>query len=448
MDFDVIVVGAGPGGCVAARNLARLDMNVGLFDANDRDKVGNTIIIEAEKAMFKTVDVDPPKADEIPYHPLRVRVFSPRGVEAFTLDKEPPSIALFLDKFVQRLLRDAIDAGVKFFDGHKATGPVISEGRVQGVTFEHKGIKQEARASLVIDATGFNASLVSKLDPEMGIEFPRRKSDIVIAENYYHEIDPVAAEDAIKDRRHLDEEIWIRIGFAGPYSTEFSHLSMKNKRAYILIGKKADHDGPPVADYVERFRERQGYYGEQLHGGGGPICISHSLDKLVADGFMVIGEAASQVIPAHGSGVASALYAGRLASNAAAQALKDGEPTTAALWPYCRQYQSGRGGVLAAMNVTRLMVDSFAENIITPMLESGVMQSEDLYNAGIPKATAMSISSIPRRLKGLLKSPQLILPLAKMSRLALQVQKHYSKYPRQYDPDSFASWKRKANSCF
>lgn len=144
MDFDVIIIGAGPGGCVAARDLARAGFRVALFDSDSRETLGKTIIIEAEKAMFDTVSVAHPSGDEIPYHPKTVRVFSARGKEAFQFKRELPSYGIFLDRMVKRMLAEAEQNEAEFFGGWRALGPVVSDGKVTGASFEHAGSRRKS----------------------------------------------------------------------------------------------------------------------------------------------------------------------------------------------------------------------------------------------------------------------------------------------------------------
>ncbi len=448
MDFDVVVVGAGPGGCIAARDLARAGFQVGLFDSDTRENLGKTVIIEAEKVMFDTVSVTHPNAEEIPYHPKSVRIFSGRGKEAFVLQKELPSYGIYLDRMVKRFRADAEKSGAKFFGGFRALGPVVSEGRVAGVVFQNREQKQEARARLVIDATGFNAALLRKLDPGLGIEFEEKPGDIVVAANQFCEIDPAKAEQAVSSGRRKDEEVWNYLSPYGSYSTRYSHLSVKNKRAYILVGLKADYDMPAPDELIERFKREQGYYGKSLYRGKGSIRIRHSLERLVADGFMAIGEAACQVIPAHGSGVSSAMYAGHLAAQAAIPALSKGQATTAELWPYAREYQSGRGAVLATLSAVRLMADSLSQDQLAAMLEQGIMTEDDLSSAFVPAFAKISISSFPRRIIGFAKNSGVIRPMARTLKAVATLRFHYGKYPRAYDPQEFAAWKEKTKRIF
>ncbi len=448
MDFDVVVVGAGPGGCVAGRDLARAGFHVGLFDSDTRETLGKTIIIEAEKAMFDRVAVARPGADEVPYHPQSARIFSRRGKEAFEFHREIPSYGIYLDRLAKRLLADAEKSEAEFFGGYRAMQPVMTEGKIAGVAFEHGDRREEVRAKLVIDATGFNAALVRKLDPGLGIEFEEKSGDLVVAANQFCEIDPGKAELAVRTGKRRDNEVQNCLSPYGSYSTQYSHLSLADRRAYILVGLKADYDMPTPSELIEQYKREQGWFGKPIYGGKGSIRIRHSLDRLVADGFMAIGEAASQVIPAHGSGVSSALYAGHLAAKAAIPALRSGKADTAALWPYARQYQSGRGAVLATLSAVRLMADSLSEDRLATMLEQGIMAEEDLYSALVPEFASISLRTLPQRILGFAKNPGLLRPMARTLKAVATLRFHYSKYPKTYDPQEFAAWKQKTQRIF
>jgi len=449
MDFDCIIVGAGPAGCLAARELARAGLSVVLLDKNARGGLGKSVIVEAEKAMFHKVGVALPAGDEVPYHCRAYNVFTDHGQRAFRCHWEHPTVPFELDRLVARLCADAELAGAKLLIEHHALRPIMRSGRVVAVALRHGEVSHEIHARLIIDATGFDAALVRRLDPELAMGFVDDANDVVYAENFLHHVDAAKAAAAVARGLHGDEELRSRLGFAGSYSTEHTHLSLEQGRVYILVGKKAVNPGPSVGETIEAFKKRQGYFGDMITGGGGPIRIRRSLPKLVADGFMALGEAACQVIPIHGSGIASAMYAGWLAARVASRALEGGAaPTTAALWPYASAYQRGRGAVLATYAVTRRTTDLLTRRQVRAMLASGIAQAEDVYHGGVPAPPAISLATVPARLVGLIKHPNLVPPLLRMATLSQAVRRHYRRYPERFCAASLRDWTEKANRLF
>ncbi len=448
MDYDVIVAGAGPGGCMAARDFAKAGFSVALFDCEDTESLGKPIVVEVEKTMFDVTSVPFPEGDEKPYHQKRMRVFSPRRREAFTLEGDHPAVSLKLDSFSRRLLGYARQEGAEFHGGHKALRSLIKDGAVKGAVFEREGAEVEVRASLTIDATGFAGALARGLPPDLGIGYEDLKRDVVLAENHWHAVDDARAREAEKAGLHYDDEVWNRLGVYGNYSTEYSYLSLADSRAYILIGLKADAEQPVLPELIDRFREEQGYFAERLYGGNGPIRVRRAWDRLCAPGFMAVGEAACMVIPAHGSGVAGAMYAGKLAAETGKQALQEGRADMESLWPYSYRYQSGRGAVLAGFDVNKLMVEKFDNEDIAALMESKAMHPEDLWNAAVPSPIKMSLGSLPTRLLGLLKNPGLIGKVADMGRAISKVNKLYAGYPKKWDRKEFEAWSREAEKIF
>ncbi|HEY9161686.1 MAG TPA: NAD(P)/FAD-dependent oxidoreductase [Desulfomonilia bacterium] len=450
-DYDVIVAGAGPGGCVAAIKLAQAGHRVALFDSSDETTLGKPIIIEAERSIFPIVGVDMPAGDMVPYHAGCLRYISPRGKEVFSIgNKENATpIGMYLDRYVRTLLEAARRSGASFFGGHRVIAPLISSGRAAGIEFESSKGKGAATARITIDSTGFNATLVRVLPQDTGFEFPDDDRHVVSAANSFNETIPSAAEEAVRSGRHGDEEVRTRLGDYGPYSTVYSFLSTRKNRAYILIGlKKALEKSITAGQAVDNFINDAGWFGRKIHGGKGYIRIRHSLDKLVADGFMAVGEAACMVFPMHGSGVASSMYAGLLAAKTASRALFSDDTTVRALWPYSAEYQTTRGRLLAAYDVTRLTIDMFKENDVADMMESGLLNKEDIVNGLLISDPLISPATLPERIMGMARHPRFIPVLAGMGMTLNSVLSHYKKYPNEYDPAAFNSWRRRKKTLF
>lgn len=451
-EFDVIIAGAGPGGCLAAYRLAQQGFSVGLFDTADEAAVGKPIVLAVEQEIFATVGLPYPAGDMLAYANICERIYSPHGKECIHIDcsQYPMPVAIHLDKLTRSIFARALASGVEFYGGYTALGPLCADCRVCGARFATAKGQADVKARLVIDATGFNAALARNLPADFDLRFPERSADIVSAANRFSTVDPEAARTAVTQGRHGAEEGWNRMGALGVYSTFFSCLSLKKGQAYVLTGCKRDYETADVSARAtaDGFMNEQGYFKERIAGIEGLIRISHSLDLPVADGFMAIGEAACQVVPIHASGVTSALYAAHYASGTAAAALRAGDTSIKALWPYAAQYQRTRGAILAGLDVPRQTVDRLTVDDIAVMLESGIMHQEDYIGGVLVREPNITAASLPARMAGFLKHPAYIPVLLKMGITAKQVVKHYQQYPEQYRRQDLEAWRQEKERLF
>src|SRR4051794_28976598 len=164
--FDVAIAGAGPAGAALALRLARGGARVALLDASafPRDKLCGEYLSPESWSVLDRMEL----ADAVArsgYHPIRrVRITTPRGrvVEAEVAGADGlPGIGL------SRLVLDALfvhharAAGAEVFERTRASGPIIVDGRVVGLSAKHPILGAfEVRASVTIAANGRFSTLV------------------------------------------------------------------------------------------------------------------------------------------------------------------------------------------------------------------------------------------------------------------------------------------------
>ena len=91
-------------------------------------------------------------------------------------------------------------------------------------------------------------------------------------------------------------------------------------------GVRHDPKNPDPKDIVQEFISRHpSISGDVVRGGGGLCLVGRSPASLVAKGFVVIGDAASQTIPMTGCGAGGAMVGGKYAAEAVLAAAQNGK---------------------------------------------------------------------------------------------------------------------------
>lgn len=152
-ECEVLVVGAGPAGSAAARQLARAGLDVLLVDqqAFPRDKIcGDGLIPDAHRALARLGALDEVMALAQPVRHLRC--IAPRGG---WIDV-PGSMAVLPRRQLDLVLcRAAAAAGARMFAPLRFVAPLEDEaGRVVGARLQSGEVEHQVRARWVVLATG------------------------------------------------------------------------------------------------------------------------------------------------------------------------------------------------------------------------------------------------------------------------------------------------------
>jgi len=187
--FDVIVVGAGTGGCLAAKTVAEAGINVCMIDQKPEQNIGDKVCGDAiGKHHFDNINLVHPSGAELEQKMEGIKVYSPDMETVVTVKGE--GIHGYLvnrQLFGQRLVKEAKEAGASLMDSTIVAEPVIKNGIVVGVLAKEPktGNNLSLSAKVVVDASGHSAVLRNKLPPELGIETEVNDEDVMIC---YREI--------------------------------------------------------------------------------------------------------------------------------------------------------------------------------------------------------------------------------------------------------------------
>ena len=171
--YDVIVVGAGTAGCLAAKTLAEKGLKTCLLENKNKELIGDKICGDAlGEHHLKTLGLEKPRGGELETRIEGIRIFSPNEETVFTIAHED-FVGYLLNRklFGQWLLRKAIDKGVTLLDSTKFLNPVIKNGFVSGAIIKSSdGSRIKLESEVVVDASGFLGMVRRKLPETMNIE--------------------------------------------------------------------------------------------------------------------------------------------------------------------------------------------------------------------------------------------------------------------------------------
>ena len=331
--YDVVVVGAGPAGSTAARVAAQRGLSVLLLEK--RQEIGSPVrcaegIGRDQLASF--IEPDPrwisasvDKARITIVRAGREETLEATGARGYILERRV---------FDRALAEEAVRAGARVLVKAAAKGLVVEDGAVKGVIFEHQGKRFEVEAGVVIGADGVE----SKVGRWAGIDTTLPLKDTMVCAQYLLagiNIDPTCLHC------YLGEEI-----APGGYAWVFPK---GNGVANVGLGVQADIVALPALDYLDRFIE-----GRPLLAQGSPVALILGVvpvalppKRIVADGCMLIGDAARQVDPLTGGGIANAMRAGLYAAEVAAKAIEAGGTSARLLSEYQKRWQATVGRKMA-----------------------------------------------------------------------------------------------------
>jgi geranylgeranyl reductase family protein len=337
--YDLVVVGAGPGGSSAAYHSAKAGLNTLLIDRQEfpRDKTcGDGLMPHAasEVALMGLADwLDEP-------HHGKFTGFSIYTRTAFLRQNVPPSLHGPRGYVVRRqetdakLLERAISAGAHIRVGVRATDPVrSSSGKVIGLEAVKAGESLRFEAPLVVVADGVGGFAGNGM---------KAHQNAVARRQYFRDIEGPDKQDL-----HIFITKDMNSHGAGYGWVFYLGDGTANVGAGVSTAALA-RTGRNLKDFFDRFLEEPLMAGwlKNATPEGPPTSWSLKMGmwgaKRYGQGMMLVGDAGSMVHPISGEGVGYALESGRLAASWANEAHVRQDFSASALSGYERQLRHRR----------------------------------------------------------------------------------------------------------
>ena len=326
-EYDVVVIGAGPGGSVAARELAKRGRSVLLLEK--RKKIGYPVRCgEASTNISDLESYGPIDEDCIETIINGIYIYGPAGVN---IEVPKPGMGLMLnrEKFDPLLAHLAENDGVELVTLARAESVSDVMGKepngyrtvrvVEGLGDAAR--TSEVRAKMVISAEGVEARIGRSLGLKC-LQAPTMTCTGV----------DIQVEGLLTKPDYLtfwQGHDFINDGYIWSFPKQKSNVT--NFGAGFLFGGKHEKN---ILETTQEWLDKL-FPGSKLNKVvGGLVPVSSTLKSYILDRFALVGDAAHHTNPLTGGGIAAAMRAGRYCANTVHQGLECGNLSKAFLKNY------------------------------------------------------------------------------------------------------------------
>ncbi len=384
IDCDIVVVGAGPAGSLAAMTASKKGANVILLE--EHSTIGSPVSCAEGLSLngIKDAGIDP----VTPYVCQKIEcahIITPNKKRIEMSSKEWVGFNLDRRQFDKALGDNAVKAGVELMTNTSAQGVIRQGDRVVGVKATQKSETIEVRAHVTIGADGYH-SIIRRSN---GME--RFFSDFCICAQYTLRGLNLPVYD-------VNEFYLGGVVAPGGYVWVFPK---SDKIANVGIGVRKIHERPAF-EYLDKFIKEDSRFkdSKSVHRCGGITPAGGVFDKITDNGLMLIGDAAGQVIPATGGGIHCAVEAGKMAGSVAVDAILSEDTSNKNLSKYRERFDVYWGNRIIESRKIVEMLDKFGDNEINMLAE--VVTNEDIIalatGDGARKAVARIVARNPGKI--------------------------------------------------
>jgi len=325
-DYDVIVVGGGPAGAMAAHAAAKAGAKVIILE-KDRDigypvRCGEAVGDEGLRQFIE------PQDEWIAAKISKIRMRSPDNT-IIDMKSKLAGYVLHRRLFDYALANMASQAGAEIETRAYVDGLLMEDDTVKGVKYQYMGENRKLTAQVVIAADGVE----SRVGRMAGLRTATKLYDIE------------SAYQATVGNIDIDQEMidfYIGENWApGGYLWVFPKGDRMANIGLGVVGTKAkDYNSH---DMIHSFIRKHYPKATMLTSVCGGVPVAQTLKKISGNGIMLTGDAARMVNPVSGGGIVSGMHGGKIAGEVAAQAINDGNVSVRGLDDYPKRWRKAGG---------------------------------------------------------------------------------------------------------
>ena len=308
-NYDVIIVGGGPSGSMSAIEIAKAGYSVCILE-KDRD-IGMPVRCGEAIGYTGLTQFFSPKPEWVASKIKGANLIAPGGIKLNIPFRDETGFILNRRIFDYDLSRIAVSHGAEVYTKSYVKELIIENDFIKGVVLNHLDKEVKMKAKLVIGADGIESRIgrwgniktsVRMKDMESCVQYSVANINVESNQMTMYVGQEYAPGGYLWIFPKGDGFANIGIGISGKYS--------KNKSAKKYMDDFILQNYPDVSILTTVC--------------GGVIC-SKPHKNPISNGLMLVGDAAHQINPMTGGGIASGMRGGQIAGEVAIKALEKGD---------------------------------------------------------------------------------------------------------------------------
>lgn len=428
---DVVIVGGGPTGSYLGWKLAQAGSDVLILETLPLEKVGAHIeVIHLDQVRFDEFEIPHPLPPERMHLVPANKVWSVDKSEYFEV--RYPFYVVNMPAFVQRLHGYVRGSGGRVVGGAQVKEVIIEDGYCRGVRGTFNQQPFEARARIVVDASGLISAVRTKLPDDFGVE----NCPVPAEQTFYCTLelrDEIPAGYPVDNNSYLGSPgYWNKSYGEGAVLGIIAPASVNNAWTALTQWRQATFGEP----------------GKLVAKRAGCSPYRRSPNSYVGNGFVGVGDCVYQNKAFSGEGITSGFTACKIASEVMVKALKRGDVSREGLWEYNVRYFHGQGAKFAGVMMFLFPVNGLPNHEVDYLNRHNIIFCQDdyeymnfNYELNLPAERWAAIcEQLSAGIKEGMFSESSLQLMNALYQKACQVSAHYRAYP--VNPSGIEAWSK------
>jgi digeranylgeranylglycerophospholipid reductase len=346
---DAVVIGGGPAGSFSAFELAKRGVDVAVFE--EHPAVGFPLHCAGHLSIrsLRNSGLYPLPKRIVENEFSAANFYSANGTKFSVHLAQPVTCAVNRTLFDKYLAEKAEAAGVSYFLNSRVQSLMIEDGVVRGVkVIQGNKTEKQVFAQMVVDAEGVSSRLTSQ------VGLPRLTRDGL-----------VYAVEAEVENVHDVEERAVEVYMGSEYAPGFYGWLIPRLDGTAKVGLATKNGNPE--EFMQKLMNKHPVASKQLHNvkvthmAFHTITLGGPIKRAYANGFLAVGDAASQVKPTTGGGVIFSITCAKIAAEVASEAIKRNDVSAEFLRSYQNRCIAAIGFDIRVMLKIRKFLDALSD---------------------------------------------------------------------------------------